>query len=72
MNINALVNKDGGVVLAISPENDMEKEILKSLMKQDNMIHEVRGSLSIFNHPIRDSILIASKTTNLVDTKTDD
>lgn len=66
MNVNVLINKDGGVVLAISPDNDMEKEILRALARQDNTVTDVRGQIAIFNHSIRDSVLIAGKSTNLM------
>ncbi len=64
MNVDIII-KDGGVCLALSPENDMEKEILKTLSKQDNDIHEAR-SLTIFNKVIRDSVIIAGKSANLL------
>jgi len=59
MQIEFLVN--GGVSLMLAPENPMEEELLKQLMKQDNDMSEIRTSVVILNKTFRNGVLIHSK-----------
>ena len=72
MQIEFLVN--GGVSLMLAPENTMEEELLKQLMKQDNDLSEIRTSVIILNKTFRNGIFIHSKTKKPVidDTKTEE
>lgn len=63
MHVNILVN--GGVCLVLAPDNDMEEELLRALAKQENVIHEVRQSITIINKTLNKGIIIASKNTSL-------
>jgi hypothetical protein len=72
MQIEFLVN--GGVSLMLAPENTMEEELLKQLMKQDNDLSEIRTSVIILNKTFRNGIFIHSKTKKpaVDDTKTEE
>lgn len=52
---------NGGVTLVLGPENSMEEEILKKLIKQSNEIIEVRTAVTVLGKVIRGSVLICSK-----------
>lgn len=60
MQIEFLLN--GGVSLILSPENAMEEELLKGLMKQQNDINEFRTSLQVLNKTFRNGIVIGKKS----------
>jgi hypothetical protein len=62
MNVDTLISKNGTVQLVLTPENDMEKEILRVLNKQDNVIQEIRNPVNIFGRTIRDCVLITSES----------
>lgn len=61
MQVEFLIN--GGVSLLLSPENDMENELLKSLSKQTNDITEIRTNILVLNKTFKSGILIAKKNT---------
>jgi len=65
MHINILVN--GTVSLVLSPDNEMEEEVLKALCKQDNAINEIRQSINVVNTTLSKGIIISSKITNKVE-----
>jgi len=61
MKIQSIIN--GSVTLALEPENPMEEEILKVLIKQSNELYEVRTPITVLGKTIRGSVLICSKDT---------
>ena len=67
MKIQSIIN--GSVTLALEPENPMEEEILKVLIKQSNELYEVRTPITVLGKTIRGSVLICSKETLLKATK---
>lgn len=60
MNVEFIVN--GGVTCLLSPENEMEEQLLKQLAKQTNEITEVRGSIVVFNQTLRNGLVIGKKS----------
>lgn len=60
MNIEFIIN--GGVTCLLSPENEMEEQLLKQMAKQDNEITEVRGSIVVFNQTFRNGLVIGKKS----------
>jgi hypothetical protein len=63
MQIEFLVND--GVALLLSPENPMEEELLKQMLKQDNDISEVRSTVVVLNKTFKNGVFIAKKSLNL-------
>lgn len=59
MKAHIIVN--GSVTLAISPENKLEEEALKQLMKQNNETIEIRTSQHILNKNVSVGSLIIQK-----------
>ena len=59
MQIEFLLN--GGVSLILSPENQMEEELIKGLMKQQNDLTEFRTAVVIVNKKFRNGIIIGKK-----------
>lgn len=51
-----------GVSLILTPENDMEEELLKQLTKQDNSIIEIRTAVPLINKTVQKGIMIGRKT----------
>lgn len=64
MQLEFLVN--GGVSLLLSPENEMEEQLLKQLFKQENDIHEIRSSVVVVNKTYNNGLLISKKPTKKV------
>lgn len=60
MQVEFLIN--GGVSLLLSPENDMEEQLLKQLAKQNNEITEIRSTIVVLNKTFRAGVLIHSKS----------
>jgi len=60
MKVDCIIN--GQIRLIICPENDMETEVLKQLMKQDNTLTEIRSSIQIVGKSISHAIMIERKT----------
>ena len=67
MKIDCLIN--GQIKLVIHPDNDMETEVLKQLMKQDNMLSEIRSSVQILGKTITHAIMIERKPQELLSSK---
>jgi len=59
MKTDILIN--GHIALVITPENEMEKEILKALCKQDNEMIELRSAVQVLGKTLRDGIVITGK-----------
>lgn len=60
MQVEFIIN--GGVSLMLAPENTMEEELLKSLMKQPNELTEIRTTVTILNKSFKSGVLIHSST----------
>ena len=60
MQIEFLIN--GGITLVLSPENGLEEELLKSLVKQDNILQQARSGITVFNKTLPNALLIGKKT----------
>lgn len=69
MQVEFIVN--GGVSLIFSPENQMEEELVKSLMKQQNEIMEFRTAQQVLNRTFRNGIVIGKKTSLAPEKKAD-
>lgn len=65
MQIELLVN--GGVSILLVPDNVMEEELIKQLMKQDNILTEIRSSVMVLNKTFRSGILIGKSSTQKKD-----
>ena len=61
MQVEFIVNE--GLTLVLSPENPLEEELLKSLIKQDNTLLHARGGITVFNRTLANSLLIGKKNT---------
>lgn len=60
MQVEFIVN--GGVSIIFSPDNQMEEELIKGLMKQHNEIQEFRTAVTILNKTFRNGIVIGKKS----------
>jgi len=60
MQVEFLVN--GSLTLVLSPENALEEELLKSLVKQDNILQQARSGITVFNKTLPNALLIGKKT----------
>jgi hypothetical protein len=69
MQVEFIVN--GGISLIFSPDNPMEEELVKALMKQQNEIMEFRTAQTILNKTFRNGIVIGKKTSLSPDKKTE-
>jgi hypothetical protein len=54
-----LVN--GQVTLVLIPENEMEEQLLKQMMRQNNDLTEIRTALQILGKPVRNGIILSPK-----------
>lgn len=63
MKTDILIN--GPTTLVLTPENDMEREILKNLIKQDNELIELRSAVHVLGKTLRDGIIITKKGTKV-------
>lgn len=45
----------------LSPENALEEELLKSLVKQDNTLIHARSGVTVFNKTLPNALLIGKK-----------
>lgn len=52
---------NGGVSLVLSAENEMEEQLLKQLMKQDNELTEMRTSVTILNKNFKNAVIIGKR-----------
>lgn len=66
MQVELLVN--GGIQMILCPETDAEKEILKQLIKQENELTLMRGSVVMLNKTFNNALLIASKSIKVTPT----
>ena len=64
MQVEFIVN--GGVSLILAPDNQMEEELLRGLMKQQNDITEFRSSVVLLNKTFRNGIVIGRKSSDVV------
>lgn len=62
MKVESIVN--GDVKLLLIPENTMEEEVIKQLMKQENELTEIRSTVQILNKSVKYAVLIGKKTNN--------
>lgn len=60
MKVEFLVN--GCLTLVLSPENVLEEELLKSLIKQDNTLVQARSGITVFNKTLPNALLIGKKS----------
>lgn len=65
MQVEFLVNGHEGVSLLMAPENPMEEELIKQLLKQDNDITQIRTAVHVVNKTFRNGIFIGKRTLNL-------
>lgn len=65
MQVEFLVNGNEGVSLLMAPENPMEEELIKQLLKQQNDITQIRTAVVVLNKTFRNGIFIGKKTMNL-------
>jgi hypothetical protein len=64
MKVECIIN--GQVRMIICPENDMEAEVLKQLMKQDNQLSEIRSTVQIVGKSISHAIMIERKAPEVI------
>ena len=60
MKVEFLVN--GDLTLVLSPENALEEELLKSLVKQENILQQARSGITVFNKTLPNALLIGKKS----------
>jgi hypothetical protein len=65
MQVEFLVNGNEGVSILMAPENPMEEELIKQLLKQQNDITQIRTAVVVVNKTFRNGIFIGKKTLNL-------
>lgn len=53
---------NGGVSILLVPENVMEEELLKQMMKQDNDLQEIRTSVTVLSKTFKNGLVIGKKT----------
>ena len=46
----------------LSPENALEEELLKALIKQDNILTQARSGITVFNKTLPNALLIGKKS----------
>lgn len=46
----------------LSPENTLEEEFLKSLIKQDNVMQQARSGITVFNKTLPNALIIGKKS----------
>ena len=46
----------------LSPENALEEELLKSLIKQDNTLLQARSGITVFNKTLPNALLIGKRS----------
>lgn len=60
MQVNFLLNEN--LTLVLSPENPLEEELLKSLIKQDSILQQAIGSIAVFNKTLPNALIIGKRT----------
>lgn len=54
---------DNGVLsLLLSPENTLEEELIKSLVKQDNVIQQSRSGITVLNKTLANALVISKRS----------
>lgn len=61
MHVEFLIGDDG-VCLVMSPEGALEEELLKTLIKQDNVMQQARAGITVFNKTLGNALVIAKKS----------
>jgi hypothetical protein len=46
----------------MSPEGALEEELLKTLIKQDNVMQQARAGITVFNKTLGNALVIAKKS----------
>lgn len=64
MQVETITN-DSGVSMIIVPENEMEDHLLKQLMKQENILVEIRNPINIITKTVKSGLLISKKSTSI-------
>lgn len=54
--------EEGNLCLVLSPENTLEEELIKSLVKQDNVMHQARSGITVFNRTLPNALVIGKKS----------
>ncbi len=52
---------NGGVSLLLVPENVMEEELLKQMMKQENDLQEIRTSVTVLSKTFKNGLVVGKK-----------
>jgi hypothetical protein len=60
MHVECIVNSSGASLILV-PQNPLEEEIVKNLLKQENNIIEIRGPVSVLNHSVKNGIYIGKQ-----------
>lgn len=64
---------DNGVLsLLLSPENTLEEELIKSLVKQDNVIQQSRSGITVLNKTLANALVISKRSVMEPEKKTAD
>ncbi len=64
---------DNGVLsLLLSPENTLEEELIKSLVKQDNVIQQSRSGITVLNKTLANALVISKRSAMEPEKKTAD
>lgn len=64
MQVETLVN--GGISVILIPDNPMEEEMIKVLMKQQNHIIEFRTAVTVLSKTFRNGIIICKESTAVI------
>ena len=65
------ISNDSGVTLLMVPENEMEEQVLKQFIKQENVIVEIRNPVNLLTKTVKSGIMLAKKSTSPVDNTSD-
>ena len=64
---------DNGVLsLLLIPENTLEEELIKSLVKQDNVIQQSRSGITVLNKTLANALVISKRSVMEPEKKTAD
>lgn len=64
---------DNGVLsLVLSPENTLEEELIKALVRQDNVIQQARSGITVFNKTLANALVISKRSVMEPEKKTGD
>ena len=65
------ISNDSGVTLLMVPENEMEEQVLKQFIKQENVIVEIRNPVNLLTKTVKSGIMLAKKLNSPVDNTSD-